>query len=70
VNGYSPRRARWAAIGLAALLIGLMGVSIWFGRGQGVVWVPFANGLAAAVLGVIGMRVWMRLYRIDVRSVS
>src|SRR5690606_2376685 len=42
VNGYSPRRARWAAIGLAALLIGLMGVSIWLGRVQGVVWGPLA----------------------------
>lgn len=70
VNGYAPRRARWAAFGLAAILMGLMGVSIWFGRLQGVVWVPFANGLAAAALGVAGMRVWMRLYRIDVRSLS
>ena len=47
-----------------------MGVSIWFGRVQGVMWIPFANGLAAALLGVVGMRVWMRLYRIDARSLS
>lgn len=70
VNGYAPRRARWAAFGLAAVMMGLMGLSIWFGRVQDVIWVPLACGAAAAVLAVIGMRVWMRLYRSDVRSVS
>lgn len=68
VNGYSPRRARWAAIGLGVILMGLMLFSIWAGRMQGLIWVPFLNGAVAAGLGVIGMRVWMRLYRIDVRS--
>lgn len=70
VNGYTPRRARWAAFGLAAILVGLIGVNLWFGRVQGMVWVPLASGLAAAALGVVGMRIWMRLYRIDVRSLS
>lgn len=70
VNGYTPRRARWAAFGLAAILVGLIGGNLWFGRVQGVVWVPLASGLVAAALGVVGMRIWMRLYRIDVRSLS
>lgn len=69
VNGYSPKRARWAAFGLAAILIGLMGLSIWFGRIQAIYWVPVVNGLAGAALGYIGSRVWMRLYRQDVRNV-
>ncbi|WP_292083309.1 MULTISPECIES: hypothetical protein [unclassified Brevundimonas] len=68
VNGYSPKRARWAAIGLGVVLVGLMLLSIWAGRMQGLAWVPLLNGAVAACLGVIGMRVWMRLYRIDVRS--
>lgn len=70
VNGYTPRRARWAAFALAAILVGLIGVNLWFGRVQGMVWVPLASGLAAAALGVVGMRIWMRLYRIDVRSLT
>lgn len=68
VNGYRPRRARWAAFALAAILIGLMGVSIWFGRLEEIYWVPVVNGILAAGFGFVGMRVWMRLYRIDVRS--
>lgn len=70
VNGYSPKRARWAAFGLAALLIGLMAISIWFGRLQDVVWVPLVCGAIAAVLGLVGMRVWMALYRRDVKDLK
>lgn len=70
VNGYTPRRARWAAIGLAGLLIVLMGLSIWFGRMQAMIWVPFVCATLAAVLGLIGMRVWMRLYRQDVKDLT
>lgn len=70
VNGYSPRRARWAAFGLAALLVGLMGASLWFGRMQGMVWVPLVNGAIAAALGWAGMRLWMHLYRKDVKDLK
>ncbi|WP_297803555.1 hypothetical protein [uncultured Brevundimonas sp.] len=70
VNGYSPKRARWAAFGLAGLLIGLMVVSVVFGRVQGIVWVPLACGAVAAVLGLVGMRVWMALYRKDVKDLK
>lgn len=70
VNGYSPKRARWAAIGLAGLLIGLMGISIWFGRVQDMVWVPLLCGALGGVLGLAGMRVWMALYRKDVKDLK
>lgn len=70
VNGYGPKRARWVAFSLAALLLVLMGISIWFGRVQGIVWVPVLNGVIAAVLGVIGMRVWMAFYRKDVADLT
>lgn len=68
VNGYSPKRARWAAFGLGVVLMALMAVSIHFGRLNETYWVPVVCGLVAAVLGCAGMRVWMKLYRIDVRS--
>ena len=70
VNGYAPKRARWAAFGLAGLLIGLMGLNLWLGRGLGIEWVPYATGAVAAVLGIIGMRVWMHLYRKDARDLK
>ena len=70
VNGYSPKRARWAAFGMVILLLALMGISVWFGRGQGIVWVPLVCGAAAAVLGLVGMRVWMALYRKDVKDLK
>lgn len=70
VNGYTPKRARWAAIGLAGLLIGLMAISVWFGRVQDNVWVPLVCGAIAAALGMVGMRVWMHLYRKDVKDLT
>lgn len=70
VNGYSPKRARWAAFALAGILLVLMGASIWFGRIQGLVWVPLATGAVSAVLGLMGMRVWMQLYRKDVADLT
>lgn len=70
VHGYAPKRARWAAIGLVVLLLGLAGLSIQFGQLKGIVWVPLVAAAIAAVLGLIGMRVWMRLYRKDMASLS
>jgi len=70
VNGYGPKRARWAAFGLAGLLLGLMAISVWYGRVQDIIWVPIVCGIVAAVLGLVGMRVWMALYRKDVRDLK
>lgn len=64
VNGYSPRRARWVAIGLAVVLIALMGVSLWF-RFNGMHWgglITFALGFTAAV---VGGRLWMRTWKAE-----
>ena len=45
VSGYSPGRARLAAIGLAVVLMGLIGLSIW-GKHAGISWTPLATGTA------------------------
>ena len=70
VNGYSPKRARWAAYGMVVVQLGLMGLSLWLGRVEGIVWVSLVCGALAAVLGVVGMRVWMHLYRKDVKDLT
>lgn len=62
VSGYSPKRARWVAIGLALILIALMGLSIW-GKAAGMVWMPLATGVAGFVSAIIGGRLWMRVWK-------
>ncbi|MBO9502688.1 hypothetical protein [Brevundimonas sp. A19_0] len=62
VSGYSPKRARWVAIGLAVILIALMGLSIW-GKHAGMVWMPLATGAAGFVSAIIGGRLWMHVWK-------
>lgn len=62
VNGYSPRRARWVAIGLAVVLVGLMGLSLW-GRAAGIAWTPLATGAAGFIAAILGARLWMHVWR-------
>jgi len=62
VSGYSPKRARWVAIGLATVLIALMGVSLW-GKDSGIVWMPLATGAAGFVAAVFGGRLWMHVWK-------
>lgn len=69
INGYSPRRARWIAISLAAVLIGLMGLSIW-GRIAGVAWTPLATGTAGGVAAIVGGRLWMRVWRRELEGTA
>lgn len=69
VNGYKPRRARWVAIGLAVVLIGLMMCSLTLGRYGGIAWIPPVMGLAGGALAVIGSRIWTRIYLAETREV-
>lgn len=62
VNGYSPRRARLAAFGLAVVLMGLIGLSIW-GKNAGIIWTPLATGAAGFVAAVVGGRLWMAVWK-------
>ena len=62
VSGYSPKRARWVAIGLAVVLIALMGLSIW-GKAASISWMPLATGAAGFVLAIVGGRLWMHVWK-------
>lgn len=66
VNGYSPPRARWVAIGLAVVLAGLMGLSLWTRFGDGPEWGPLVAGGLAGVAGIIGGRLWMQVFRAEI----
>lgn len=67
VSGYSPKRARWVAIGLAVILIALMGLSIW-GKHAGMVWMPLATGAAGFVSAIIGGRLWMHVWKRELKA--
>jgi len=62
VNGYSPKRARWVAFGLAAVFLGLVLLSL-YGRGSGPDWLFLISGGLGFVLAIAGSRLWMRVWR-------
>ena len=62
VSGYSPKRARWVAFALVAVLVGLMGLSL-YGRYVGPHWLWVVSGGIAFVAAVVGGRLWMRVWR-------
>src|SRR5690606_35631044 len=62
VSGYSPKRARWVAIGLAVGLLGLMGLSAW-GRYEGPGWLWMVSAGLAFAAALVGSRLWMRTWR-------
>ncbi len=67
INGLSPRRARWVAIGLGLGVLPLMLLAILLNRfaPSGVLLALGAAGLMAATffLCLIGSRLWLRVYR-------
>ena len=70
VSGFSPPRARWVAIGLMIVIMGLMGLSFWPRFGDGPVWVALVAGALAGLAGIIGGRIWMAVYRKELREVA
>ena len=62
INGYSPKRARWVAFGLAAVLVGLIGLSL-YGRVYGPWWLFIVSGVLGALAAGLGGRLWMRVWR-------
>lgn len=62
VSGYSPKRARWIAFGLAAVFLGLIGLSL-YGRYVGPWWLFIVSGAIGFVVSIIGSRLWMRVWR-------
>ena len=63
VNGYAPPRARWVAIGMAVVLIGLMGLSLWTRFWGGPWWAPLLAGGLAWIISILGGRLWMHVFR-------
>lgn len=62
VTGYSPKRARWVAIGLGLVLLGLIGLSL-YGRGVGPDWLFLVSGALGFFASIAGSRLWMHVWR-------
>lgn len=67
VNGYSPKNARWIAIGLAACFVGLIIVTI-AGKAAGLWWISLATGSLGFVLAIAGSRLWMAVWRRELKG--
>jgi len=62
VSGYSPKRARWVAFALVAVLVGLVGLSL-YGRYAGPDWLWMVSGGVGFVASIAGSRLWMHVWR-------
>jgi len=70
VNGFSPPRARWVAIGLGVALAPLMGLSLWARFGDAPGWIPLLAGGLAGLAGVVGGRIWLAVYRQELKAAA
>ena len=56
------------AIGLAVVLLALMGLTMWTRFGDGPAWGPWVAGGLAFIAGVAGGRLWMAVYRREMKG--
>ena len=61
ITGYSPKRARWIAIGMATVFVGLMLTALYCGRTGQPIW-ALPLGAVAFVAAMVGSRLWMKVY--------
>jgi hypothetical protein len=69
VDAYKPKKARWIAFGLLAVLLPLLGLAIWTRYG-GPWWMSLAAGGVAWPVMVIGSRWWGRVWRRELRETT
>lgn len=69
VDAYSPKKARWVAIGMVVLMIGLMLGAMW-GREHGPWWLCLAMGALAWPVAVIGGRWWSTVWKRELRETA
>lgn len=69
VSGYSPKRARWVAFALVAVLLGLMALSV-YGRSVGPSWLYVVSGVLGFVAAIGFSRLWLRVWRKELAEVA
>lgn len=64
INGFSPRRARWIAVGMAGVFVALIALSL-YGRSEGPWWLFMVSMVLGFVAAITGSRLWMRAWRAE-----
>ena len=67
INGCTPQRARWVAVGIG-LMTGAASLAALIGARQGQGWIAFGLGPVAGLLALAGSRLWRRVYREEVEA--
>ncbi|MDC7684942.1 hypothetical protein PQU92_16785 [Asticcacaulis sp. BYS171W] len=68
ITGFSPRRARWVAVGLGAVITPLVLFVLWIGYKGGPAWVAPVAGLVGFAVALTGSRLWRRVYRAEMEA--
>jgi len=66
--GTTPKRARWVALGMALVLVGLMLAAVWLGMNGHRLLAAATTGPLAAVVAFVGSRLWRRVFRAELRG--
>ncbi len=67
VSGVTPRRARWAALGIG-LFAGGAAIATAIAARQGHPWIALALGPVVGLLALGGSRLWRRIFRAEVEA--
>ena len=65
VLGVTPRRARWVAFGLGAVLTVIAGLSFYLKMERDLWWGPLALAPLAFAAGWLATRLWLKVYRAE-----
>lgn len=68
--GITPKRARWVAVGLAAVCLCLMLGATWLGLNGHRLLAAATMGPLAAAVAFIGSRLWRRVFRAELRGAA
>jgi len=67
ISGVTPKRARWAALGIG-LFAAAAALAAAIGARQGQAWVALALGPVVGLLALGGSRLWRRIFRAEVEA--
>jgi len=67
ISGVSPKKARWVAWGLGAVLVSLMLVAIWAGW-HDQLWIGLPLTVVAFVAAWVGSRLWTKVFLAETRD--
>lgn len=68
VLGTTPRRARWVALGLGAVMLALTLTALYLKLELGFAWAPLAAAPLGFATGWLGSDLWLRVFRSELQG--